>query len=217
MRGPSADVAAPDGAIVDDPDVALASQSAVLVLGTACGLGISGSGWAAGPELVVTNAHVVAGADDTTVGLADGTELDAQAVHYDSRNDLAVLSVPGLAATPLELAVDPAKGEDAVVIGFPENGPLALSAARLGRTGEVTSEDSYGRGPIRREMTPFRGEVRPGNSGGPVVDGDGSVLTTVFAASLGEGPPSGLGVPSAIVAEALAGSLEPVDTGPCAA
>ena len=103
------------------------------------------------------------------------------------------------------------------MIGFPENGPLALTPARLGRTGEVTSEDSYGRGPIQREMTPFRAEVRPGNSGGPVVDADGAVLTTVFAASLGDGPPSGLGVPAEIVRDALAGSLEPVDTGPCAA
>ena len=166
---------------------------------------------------MVTNAHVVAGEDDTTVSLADGPELDAQAVHYDTRNDLALLSVPGLAATPLELAADPAKGEEAALIGFPENGPLALTPARLGRTGEVTSEDSYGRGPVQREMTPFRAEVRPGNSGGPVVDADGSVLTTVFAASLGDGPPSGLGVPAGVVREALGGRLEPVDTGPCAA
>ena len=217
VRGPDADVAAPAAGIVDDPDVGLAAQSAVHVLGTACGLGVSGSGWVAAPELVVTNAHVVAGEDDTTVSLADGPELEAQAVHYDPRNDLALLSVPGLAAAPLELAPDPSKGEDAAVIGFPENGPLALTPARLGRTGEVTSEDSYGRGPIQREMTPFRGEVRAGNSGGPVVGAGGAVLTTVFAASLGDGPPSGLGVPSAIVREALGGSLEPVDTGPCAA
>jgi hypothetical protein len=64
-------------------------------------------------------------------------------------------------------------------------------------------------------MTAFRGDVRNGNSGGPVIGPDGDVLTTVFAASLDDGPPSGLGVPNSIVAKALGGRLEPVDTGPC--
>ena len=68
------------------------------VLGTACGLGVEGSGWVAAPGLVVTNAHVVAGEDDTTVNLEDGTQLDATAVHYDPRNDLALLAVEGLDA-----------------------------------------------------------------------------------------------------------------------
>jgi S1-C subfamily serine protease len=217
VRGPDADVAAPDPAIVEDPDVALAARSAVRVLGTACGLGVAGSGWAVGPELVVTNAHVVAGQDDTTVTPEGGAELDAEPVHYDPRNDLAVLAVPGLGAEPLELAAQTPKGADAAVIGYPENGPLALSPARLGRTGEVTSEDAYGRGPVRRSMTPFRGEVRSGNSGGPVVDAAGDVVATVFAASQGDGSPSGLGVPNRIVAEALAGDLQSADTGPCAA
>jgi S1-C subfamily serine protease len=172
----------------------------------------------AGPELVVTNAHVVAGQDDTTVTSADGAvELDAEAVHYDPSNDLAVLRVPGLGLPALELDPSPQKGTSAVVLGYPENGPLTATPARLGRTGVVISEDSYGRGPIRRSMTPFRAAVRSGNSGGPAVDADGEVLTTVFAASVGNGPPSGLGVPNGVVEEALGGTLEPTDTGPCAA
>ena len=69
----------------------------------------------------------------------------------------------------------------------------------------MISEDSYGRGPVERRMTPFRGVVRSGNSGGPVVDGDGDVLTTVFAASLADGPPSGLGVPNDVVAAGARG------------
>ena len=103
------------------------------------------------------------------------------------------------------------------MIGFPENGPLAFTPARLGRTGTVTSQDSYGRGPVQRRMTPFRADVRSGNSGGPVVDLDGNVLTTVFAASTGPGRANGLGVPNTVVAKALGGKLGPVDTGPCAA
>ena len=92
-----------------------------------------------------------------------------------------------------------------------------MDAARLGRTGTVISEDSYGRGPVERSMTPFRGLVRNGNSGGPVVDAEGRVLTTVFATSLESGPPSGLGVPNPIVGEALGGPLDGADTGPCTA
>jgi S1-C subfamily serine protease len=166
---------------------------------------------------VVTNAHVVAGEDDTTVSLEGGAELDASAVHYDTRNDLALLEVAGLDAPALELVEHPRKGTDAVVIGFPENGPLSFTAARLGRAGHVTSEDSYGRGPVQRKMTPFRAHVRSGNSGGPVVDVGGNVVTTVFAASTGDGAENGLGVPNGVVAKALAGKLADTDTGPCAA
>jgi S1-C subfamily serine protease len=217
VRGPDAEVPPPDQASVRDPDVLAAARSTVRVLGTACGLGVGGSGWVAAPELVVTNAHVVAGQDDTTVSVDGGPEVEAVAVHYDPRNDLAVLAAPGLAGEPLELAERPRKGDDAAVIGFPENGPLTLAAARLGRAGTVTSEDSYGRGPVEREMLPFRADVRSGNSGGPVVNLTGAVASTVFASSAGSGPDSGLGIPNPIVADALGGKLAPRDTGPCAA
>lgn len=217
VRGPEADVPPPDPAVVDDPDVRAAGVSTVRVLGTACGLGVAGSGWVAGPGLVVTNAHVVAGEDDTTVTPPGGSELDATAVHYDPRNDLALLAVDGLDAPALGLAGRTHKGDDASVIGYPENGPLSFTPARLGRTGVVTSEDSYGRGPVQREMTPFRADVRSGNSGGPVVDREGEVAATVFAASTGGKPTSGLGVPNDVVRKALRSRLEPTDTGPCAA
>ena len=170
VRGPDPNVAAPDRGIVDDPDVRAAGDSTVKVLGTACGLGVEGSGWVAAPGLVVTNAHAVAGEDDTTVTPEGGSAQEATAVHYDVRNDLALLRVPGLAAAPLALAENTPKGADAAVVGYPENGPLTFTPARLGRTGTVTSEDSYGRGPVERQITPFRAQVRSGNSGGPVVD-----------------------------------------------
>lgn len=217
IRGPEADVSPPDSAVTRDPEVEAAGASTVRVLGTACGLGVAGSGWVAGAGLVVTNAHVVAGEDDTTVSVEGGAELEAVAVHYEPRNDLAVLAVDGLDAPALRLAGRTPKGTDAAVIGFPENGPLAFTPARLGRTGTVTSEDSYGRGPVQRRMTPFRAAVRSGNSGGPLVDADGRVLATVFAATQGTGDSSGLGVPNSVVADALNARLGPTDTGPCAA
>lgn len=217
VRGPDADVRRPDPATIDDPNVRGAGGSAVRVLGTACGLGVEGSGWVAGPGLVVTNAHVVAGQQDTTVGVEGGDRLPAQAVHYDSRNDLAILAAPGLTAPALDLAGGAPKGADAAVIGFPENGPLTVEPARLGRTGTVTSEDSYGRGPVQRRMTPFRARVRSGNSGGPVVDRQGDVVATVFASSKDAQRETGLGVPNGVVARALSGRLKPTGTGPCAA
>ena len=217
VRGPRTDVAAPGGGLVDDPDVRRAAQSVTRVIGSACGLGIEGSGWIAGPELVVTNAHVVAGQTDTRVVTASDEELDADVVHYEPRNDLAVLRVPGLTGTALPLDPGPKRGTGGVTAGYPQGGSLTLTAARIGSTGKVVSQDSYGRGPVERRMTPFRGVVRGGNSGGPVVDADGEVLTTVFATSLASGPASGLGVPNPFVARALRGSLDGADTGPCAA
>src|SRR5256714_12423491 len=67
IAGPTPDVAPPSSRIARDPDVRAAGRSVGKVLGTACGLGIEGSGWVARDGLVVTNAHVVAGESDTTV------------------------------------------------------------------------------------------------------------------------------------------------------
>ncbi len=218
LRGPESDVGPPDPEIAADPDVDRAGDSVVRILGTACGLGVSGTGWVIAPDLVATNAHVVAGQQDTTVTPPAGApELEAGAVHYDPRNDLAILSVPGLGLEPLELVSRPRSGTTGAVLGYPENGPFRVTPARLGTTGEVTSQDSYGRGPIQRTMSAFRADVRSGNSGGPVVDGDGDVLTTVFGSEEGRGPPGGLGVPNAVTADAMAGQLSAVGTGACAA
>jgi S1-C subfamily serine protease len=212
--GPSARVAAPTTAILRAPAVGAAGRSAVKVVGTACGLGLEGSGWVAGPELVVTNAHVVAGEDDTAVETRDGRGYGATVVAYEPRNDVAVLRVPGLGLPALRLAAAPRAGTAAAVLGYPENGPFAAAPARIGRTGAVATENSYGRGPIRRVITPFRGSVLGGDSGSPAVDRRGRVVTTVFAANEG-GRARGLGVPNRIVRAALAGPLRPTATGPC--
>jgi hypothetical protein len=217
IRGPAPNVAPPDAAIARDPDVRAAGRSVVRVLGTACGLGVQGSGWVAGDGLVVTNAHVVAGQDDTTVQPGgEGDAVDADAVWFDARNDLAILRAPGVAGAPaLSLNVNARPGAPAAVLGFPENGSYDVRPARLGQTATVISQDAYGRGPVQRRITSLRGLVRRGNSGGPVVGADGRVVTTVFAAASGRGR-TGFGVPDSIVREALNRARGPVDTGPCA-
>jgi S1-C subfamily serine protease len=218
IAGPDPDVAPPNARIARDPEVEAAGRSVVRVLGSACGLGVAGSGWVASNGLVVTNAHVVAGQDDTTVQLqGEGTRHDAEAVWYDARNDVALLRVPGLEGAPgLELDVQEKPGTAAAILGFPGNGPYDVQPGRLGATETVRSEDAYGRGPVVRRITTLRGLVRSGNSGGPMVDGEGQVVTTIFAATVGNGGRTGFGVPDTIVQDALERAGEPVGTGECA-
>lgn len=221
VDGPSANVPAPRAAVARDPQVRAAGASVVRILGTACGLGIEGSGWVAGSGLVVTNAHVVAGEDDTTVQVrGEGDKHDAVAVAYDATNDVAVLRVEGIGSVPaLPFADATSSGTEGAILGFPENGPYDVRAARLGATRAVVSQDAYGNGPVTRQMTTFRGTVRSGNSGGPVVDTAGRVLATVFAKSTRASPAGGYGVPNAVVRDVLAGRAGPgqaVSTGACA-
>ena len=217
IDGPAPGVRAPNSAIARDPEVRSASESVVKVLGTACGLGVQGSGWVAGDGLVVTNAHVVAGQEDTSVQIqGEGERLDAEAVWFDTKNDLAILRSSGVEGTPaLDLNTAAAPGTSAAVLGFPENGPYDVQPARLGPTRSVISQDAYGRGPVRRRITSLRGRVRSGNSGGPMVDGRGRVVTTIFAATTGNSRGNGFGVPDSIVEDALARAEDTVDTGPC--
>ncbi len=100
------------------------------------------------------------------------------------------------------------------MLGYPENGPFAIGPARLGDTRTVLSEDSYGGGPIKRQIAFLRGRVRSGNSGGPMVDAAGRVLGTVFAATT-SGTQGGFAVPNSVVRAALDDASTPVDTGPC--
>jgi S1-C subfamily serine protease len=215
VHAPNARVPAPDASAVHAPGARRAEDSVVKVIGTACGLGLEGSGWTAGDDLVVTNAHVVAGEDDTEVVAPGGTTYGATVVGYEPRNDIAILRVAGLGLPALHLHAAP-RGTAAGIVGYPENGPLTATAARLGSSGTVRTQDSYGRGPVNRQVTPFRGLVRSGNSGGPVLDAKGRVAATVFAANQ-SGPTGGLGVPDGPVARALHGRLEPTGTGPCVA
>ena len=139
-----------------------------------------------GPGVVVTNAHVVAGESDTTVQLGGNPpNLPAHALDFDPHDDIAILRVPGLNARPLTLASDPKSGESAAILGYPLDGPFDAEPGRIGPTQVVSTEDAYGKGPCPRSIASLRGLVRPGNSGGPLVDAAGQVVATVFAAITG--------------------------------
>jgi S1-C subfamily serine protease len=210
--GPLAPVEPPSPEVLRTPGVRTAAPSVLRVLGTACGLAVSGSGWVAAPGLVVTNAHVVAGQDDTTVEAPGLGRLDADAVAFDETNDVAVLRVRDLAARPLRV-VDPDPGDAVAILGYPESGPFRANPGRIGPTVTVVTEDALGRRTVARRITTFRGRVRKGNSGGPAVNSRGEVETTVFASR--EGSDGGFGVPTDLMRNALAGAREPVSTGGC--
>ena len=194
------------------PGVRTASPSVVRVLGTACGLGIEGSGWVVRPGLVVTAAHVVAGEHDTSVVPSTGRALAAEAVAFDSHDDLAILRVPGLTAPPLRL-VDPRAGTPVAIVGYPLNGPLNATAGRIGSTATVFAQDAYGNVPTRRTVTSLSGSVEHGNSGGPAVDASGAVQTTVFAARASGG--GGYGIPASVIRRDLSSVRGPVSTRSC--
>ena len=214
IAGPAAPVAPPDPLFAKSVGVRRAAPSVVRVVGTACGVGVEGTGWVARRELVVTAAHVVAGQEDTIVELQSGGRRSAQVVAFDRRNDIAVLRVRNLGLRALRLA-DVKPGAPVAVLGFPENGPFTITPARIGNTSKVLAEDAYGTGPVPRAITSLRGEVRHGDSGAPAVDANGAVQATIFAARLGS--KGGYGVPADIVrADLRAARGRSVSTGDCA-
>jgi uncharacterized membrane protein required for colicin V production len=212
--GPVARVPPPDPSVLRKAGVRRAAPSVVRILGTACGLGVEGSGWVAAPGLVVTAAHVVAGEHDTTVEpFGSAARLSADVAAFDAHNDVAALRVSGLGARPLRL-VDPRPGAPVAILGYPDDGHFSATPGRIGSTALLLTLYAYGRGPVRRLVTALRGQVRHGDSGGPAVDAAGAVETTVYAARVGG--PGGFGVASSVVRKALAGAQSPVSTGPCA-
>lgn len=220
VHGPAADVPAPSPRILLGPAVRRAERSVVRVFGTACGLGVEGSGWVAAPDLVVTNAHVVAGENDTAVQVGGvGPGLSAHAVVFDPNNDVAILSVPGLTVPPLAMAGGATYGTPVAILGYPLDGPFDAEPGRVGHTATVDTQNAYGQGHVRRSITALRGRVRPGNSGGPMVDGHGRVVATVFAALTGTPRQGGFAVPDSVVRAELAkahANGTTVATGACA-
>jgi S1-C subfamily serine protease len=211
--GPAAGVAAPDPAIVSAPAVRAAQPAAVRVRGYACGLGVEGSGWIVRPGLVVTNAHVVAGIQHPVIDRHGGPTYAARVVSFDARNDVAILRVPRLPGPSLPMT-DPERGEPAALLGFPENGPFRATPVRMGRSAKVGTRNIYGKLELGRTVVALRGNVKEGNSGGPIVDREGRVTGTIFAQR--SGSDDGFAVPNDEVQAALENIGPPLSTA-CAA
>ncbi len=179
------DVAPADPRLLRSPAVAASRDSVFKVRAVApsCDRGIEGSAFVYAPQRLLTNAHVVAGARQVQIVTAGGA-LTAHVVVFDPARDVAVLWVPGLPARPLTLASTPASsGQDAIVLGYPQDGPFDVRPARVRDRERITGHDIYGKLAPDREIYTIRSVVRAGNSGGPLIDTRGAVLGVVFAAA----------------------------------
>ena len=181
------DVEPGDRRMVRDPDVTRAGSSVLKVRGTNdCGRGIEGSGFVYAEDRLMTNAHVVAGVDDPQVVVGDQT-MDAKVVFYDSDLDVAVLEFDSgaIPVLPFSTPDEPAQPKDAIaILGYPQDGPFDIESGRIRAKQTLRSPDIYGDGAVIRDVFSLRGLVRPGNSGGPIVDSAGEVVGVVFAASV---------------------------------
>jgi S1-C subfamily serine protease len=203
----------PDPSVLRDPSTRAAGASVVKVEGTSCGLAVQGSGWVVRPGLVATNVHVVSGQEDTRVLAQSGESRAATIVHRDRTNDVAILRVPGLSAPPLRVDRAGRFPRPVALLGYPRDGPLVAVAGTAGSPRIVLAPDAYERGIRPRRVVPLRGDVQPGESGGPVVDRAGRVVAMIFGgARRGSG---GFGVPVDLVVRALARPLRPAGPGPC--
>jgi hypothetical protein len=215
--GPKPPSLSPSKGVLRDRSIRAATTRVVKVLGTACGVGIEGSGWFAGRSLVVTAAHVVAGEPKgTTLVRIPGQPLPSLAdiVVLDVHNDVAVLRVSEVDLKPLRLA-DPQSGASVAILGYPLDGGLTATPGRIGRTATVLTQDALGRGPVARSITAVAGKVEHGDSGGPALDAAGRVQSMIFAARIGSA--SGYGVPSSIIRSDLArAGTRTVSSGACA-
>ena len=212
------EVEAPNARVLRRPEVVQAQQSVVKVLSeaVACGRTIEGSGFVYAPGRVMTNAHVVAGVTNPEVVVGDRTYA-ATTVVYNPDLDVAVLAVGGLDARDLRFDDSGKSGDSAVVLGFPENGPYAAEPARIRAEQRLRSPDIYDEDAVIREVFSIRGEVRSGNSGGPLVSARGEVYGVVFAASLTDASTGYVLTAEQVAEDARAGrtSHQEVSTGGC--
>jgi S1-C subfamily serine protease len=213
------EVTAPDQNLVKSPVVAAVEGSVVQIRGIApsCSRQIDGSGFVYAPGRVMTNAHVLAGVAHPVV-TAEGREYDATPVYVDEETDIAVLSVPSLPQVPLAFApaaVD--SGADAIIMGYPGGGGLYVGSARVRDRGDIRGPDFRNQSQVVRDVYALYGQVRAGNSGGPLFDTQGRVLGVVFASAIDD-PNTGYALTDEEVSKAAtagASARGVVDTGPC--
>jgi S1-C subfamily serine protease len=178
----------------------------------ACGIGYTGTGWVVKPGIVVTAAHVVAGAKWVVITEPEeGKTVAATPIVFDGHNDLALLRAAPLAALPLPLG-DAVQGSSGIALGYPAGGGFHAAAARIGETQNFLARD-YRDSMVVRKITSIRADIRPGNSGGPLISRTGVVEGTVFARK--QGDDVGYVVPTSVLRTDLAKPREPVSTGSC--
>ena len=217
LNGPGGVGAPPTRAVA--PDVAARVSASVLkIQGQACDQIQAGSGFVAGANLVVTNAHVVAGEPRTEVDTNDGRRLSATVVAFDPERDLAVLRVRNLRLFALPFA-DGSDGTTGAVFGHPGGGPLRIAPARIAETVNAAGTDIYRTGRTSRRVHVLAANLAPGDSGGPLVDQQGRMVGVAFAIDPGQESTAYAltrGEVDAVLNPVVrGGGLTSADTGPC--
>ncbi|MBC7594756.1 MAG: MarP family serine protease [Kineosporiaceae bacterium] len=210
-------VGPPDPTSLNSAGVRKAAGSVVKILGSAsCNRGIEGSGFVFANDRIMTNAHVVAGVSNPFV-IVGQRRIAAEVVLFDAKLDVAVLATNGLQLSPLEFDETGKAGENAAVLGYPENGPFDARAARIRMEQRLRSPDIYDEGQVIRQTFSIRSLVRSGNSGGPLVSEEGKVLGVIFAASITDSSTGYALTATQVADDARTGrnSTAPVSTGPC--
>jgi S1-C subfamily serine protease len=211
---------------VPEPDpsvpaaVSQSEQSVVTVLASkpACGVDSEGTGWVLQRGRVVTNAHVVAGASSVVIRVPGTADVErATLVAFDPSRDLAVLDVTDLTAPALDIGPDLTAGAAAYAVGYPGNGPFTVSPQRVRDRVIARGTDIYQSGSVNRDIYSLRGVVRPGNSGGPLLDTSGHVAGVVFARSATD-PDTGYALTLAELRPVLSSvGSAPISSGACSA
>jgi S1-C subfamily serine protease len=211
-------VDAPNADLVNNPVVAATAPSVIKIHGVSnlCQKVLDGTGFVVAPHRVMSNAHVIAGADTISADVA-GTTYDANVVSYDPNADIAVLDVPNLPSEPLTFAEGSASsGADALMLGYPGGGGFVATPTRIREVIKLAGPDIYQTTRVTREVYTVRGAVRQGDSGGPLIDINGRVLGVVFGLAEDD-PETGYVLTAAEVAPQMAhlGDAQPVATGAC--
>lgn len=217
-RTPIVAVDEPDAALSGSPVVESTRNSVVKIRGVApsCQKVLEGSGFVIAPNRVMSNAHVVAGAETVTIEVG-GQSYDASVVAYDPNMDISILAVPDLPSVPL--IFDDSEAEpttDAIVMGYPGGGDFTATPARVRETIELNGPDIYNSTTVNRTVYTIRGTVRQGNSGGPMIDKDGKVLGVVFGAAVDDADTGFVLTAQEVLPQRLkVGATAPVPTGTC--
>lgn len=199
--------------------LATAARSVVRITGSAyaCGQNQTGTGFVIGPELVMTNAHVVAGVNEPVVETPDGQVRSGEIVYFDPATDIAVVLFNGLDARALPSEATLPVGASAVVNGYPFGGPFDAQPAGVVAVGDVPMPDIYGQSETPRSVYTLAAKVEQGNSGGPLLTEDGEIAGVVFAKSATT-PDVGYALTMEEVAPVIAQApalTAPVDSGAC--
>ena len=184
-----------------------------------CSAAMVGTGFIVSPERVITNAHVVAGVKEPVITLFNSqTQLGGKVIAIDRKKDIAIIFVPGLTGEKLTFIGPVTPNEIGFVVGYPNGGNLRTMPVSVTSEFESIGTDIDGNGETRREVIVFGGDVKPGNSGGPLLNDQGQVLGVVFAADA-ENKNTGYALAPSEVAKLVSETssvMQAIETGECA-